>query len=1227
MKMIFIIVSPMVIKDSRCKGAFPAFIIVLLLLPSLVSEGGLIHKNKIVIDSDIGPGTEKNTRGSYNRTDVDNAIERGLLYLNQTQQPDGGWIDTNYGMNANCAGICLRAFLGYNSSDPRWEKNINKTVRFLTHIWHDPASYPAGQQRDRHGGLINNDRYHPTYTRASMYSHGAATAALVDYYFHTKDIFIVPYINDSVKMIERAQNTPHKPNTMGGPRSQGGWRYDPWTTSSDTSASGWNIHAMAIAESSGIVDVNDYSFEYAAKWLKSCSSGNGFGYTSASATNRNTAVGTYCMYLMGEGDDPAAQGGMRSLQDWGPTYQLDLFYYTYHATLAIYLAGGNEWESWKEDIKTALIESQNPDGSWTGEYGNNWGTAMAIMSLELCINPPIRPKFETEFPSGKDEVEEIVTRVEPGHTAEFNFSLSLEPNTVEIPISYSREERVEMDIDLSDRYNEWELEAFTYTSEGVEIELDHPREWQGNLTLDDKINFSVRIKAPEKGGWDETCSVPVNARIENEYGFIETNMTFKAILDQHFDIGIDILCDEDEFLGKCYRIAPGEIRTFPVEICNLGNVNDTYNLSLDYPVHWDVNFDDGRKECDVPLTSFGGFLDRAIVNVTVAAPEFALEGEMMNLTITARSVLYLELGQGKLERADHLSFIVTDLPLRLTCEESIERSNPSTSVDYNIKVVNNYHSPLDVNLTFESSGTVLDPPGYSPDTWSAGFIENTCFLLAEEEYDGIFRVNIPQNVHPTTTLSVTVQASGYDYSGSEFITEPLDIITLVNDDPEVVPMNPENNSVITELSVDLIWECIDSDDRPEDIRYDLYFGKVFPPEIYERNLTALSFPMEGLEDHSTYYWKVIPHDPYTGGSCLNEKMCFTVNSTLYHPRTSLLSPRNTSMVNTSGINLTWKVLNPLGEEITFEIYLGAVPHELIKIGETGDPYFKVEDLADNMTYFWQVIPVGISCRGICNSGVWSFRTDMPAVRLLEMGTNVDSLEIPQGGSAVFDLILANLGKVDLTIFFELSGDLSEFVEMRTVVELNENTERNVVVTIIIPDKMPTGTYGLDIMADYSYGCGKMMLPVRIINSTSVDEEVDGDDETDLESYFASPLMLLLGGLIILLFIVVIELLVIYKNRRTRSKKRQTYMIESEKNREVPEIVKIFREKAKKDRESKDGRSTEGTGKTADGGEGKTPKGPVPVPKVVQRKVSRKKIVKRRSKSREADPSKLLEGVK
>ena len=325
------------------KTAFQRILIVSLIFlfvgSGLMAGTGIFESESFTRMSVKTEAERKSTRAKYTVDDVKAAIEKGLEFLNESQAPDGGWADDRYGKNCNTAGNCLRAFVDYNATDPRWQTAIEGVVRFMRYVWHDPADYSPGSDRDRNGGMLNNDRFAPPYTHGSMYSHGAATASLIDYFFHTQDIALLPYINASVEMIIRAQNTPQKPSTLGGPRSQGGWRYEPHTTSSDTSLSGWNIHAIVLAESSGIYDVPDYAFEYAEKWLDHCSSGSGFGYSGAYTSNTNTAVGTYCMYLLGKPDKASTRGGTNSLLNWGPTYQISRHYYTYHATIAMYLHG------------------------------------------------------------------------------------------------------------------------------------------------------------------------------------------------------------------------------------------------------------------------------------------------------------------------------------------------------------------------------------------------------------------------------------------------------------------------------------------------------------------------------------------------------------------------------------------------------------------------------------------------------------------------------------------------------------------------------------------------------------------------------------------------------------------------------------------------------------------------------------------------------------------------
>jgi hypothetical protein len=68
-------------------------------------------------------------------------------------------------------------------------------------------------------------------------------------------------------------------------------------------------------------------------------------------------------------------------------------YYWYYGTMAMYLAGGPEWEQWNERVKQALVSTQlpsganrgswNPDGVWASYGGRVYSTAISALILEV----------------------------------------------------------------------------------------------------------------------------------------------------------------------------------------------------------------------------------------------------------------------------------------------------------------------------------------------------------------------------------------------------------------------------------------------------------------------------------------------------------------------------------------------------------------------------------------------------------------------------------------------------------------------------------------------------------------------------------------------------------------------------------------------------------------------------------------------------------------------------
>jgi hypothetical protein len=59
------------------------------------------------------------------------------------------------------------------------------------------------------------------------------------------------------------------------------------------------------------------------------------------------------------------------------------FYGHYYAAQAMYLAGDEYWRSWWPAVQAELLEKQAPEGFWRGQAGHEYGTAMALIILQM----------------------------------------------------------------------------------------------------------------------------------------------------------------------------------------------------------------------------------------------------------------------------------------------------------------------------------------------------------------------------------------------------------------------------------------------------------------------------------------------------------------------------------------------------------------------------------------------------------------------------------------------------------------------------------------------------------------------------------------------------------------------------------------------------------------------------------------------------------------------------
>jgi hypothetical protein len=325
--------------------------------------------------------------------EVNQAITRALDYLAHEQNKEGYWSQNKNDYKVGIAGLALQAFIGGECVPKNYSSNINAAINFLKTKYRPSSEYQSGtKDRAIYGGLIAEGK--------PMYEHAIATLALIEALVEKNDLSLAPLIEDALQLIIRAQNTEHKPELLGGPikvnsKGYGGWRYNPDSTDSDISISGWQILALKGALSVGF-SIPEWSLPKAADYLRSLYSEDyhSFGYISSGEGCARAGMGALGLQLTGYPDDPLIKPALRYMQDNAPTWEFEYpgdgypFYYWYYGSRAMLLAGGEDWRIWKAWTCRLLVDHQNSDGSWSGaqkeEKMEIYTTALGALMLELC---------------------------------------------------------------------------------------------------------------------------------------------------------------------------------------------------------------------------------------------------------------------------------------------------------------------------------------------------------------------------------------------------------------------------------------------------------------------------------------------------------------------------------------------------------------------------------------------------------------------------------------------------------------------------------------------------------------------------------------------------------------------------------------------------------------------------------------------------------------------------
>lgn len=311
---------------------------------------------------------------------IEEAIDRGLTYIAQSQNTDGSF-SGKYGETCGVVSLVGMAFLskGYLPvSGPHCEV-IRKCIDYVL-------------KHQRGEGLLDKRGPH-----AEMYSHTISTlflsevSGMVD---PERQLQIDKALEKATKVILDAQAVNKSPGHTGG------WRYGAKSGDSDLSCSGWALMALRSARLNGApvpLEAINNAVEYVMKRRNERTGEFGYQNTQNNSITL-TGAALLCLELTGRHGKPetysAGEFILKTL-DKLPS-QGQPFYGNYYNAQATFQLGGKYWEKYSQWMYEYWMPRQREDGAWRSKDDEIYNTSMMILAFTVPHRQlPIYQRDET----------------------------------------------------------------------------------------------------------------------------------------------------------------------------------------------------------------------------------------------------------------------------------------------------------------------------------------------------------------------------------------------------------------------------------------------------------------------------------------------------------------------------------------------------------------------------------------------------------------------------------------------------------------------------------------------------------------------------------------------------------------------------------------------------------------------------------------------------------------
>ncbi len=295
-----------------------------------------------------------------------------LQWLATRQNEDGSFgSQQEYSQNVGITALCGMSFLASGSVPEAgpYSDQVTRCTEFLLSC------------SQANGYLVNS----AAETHGPMYGHGFGTMFLAEVYGMSKQLEIQDKLKRAVNLIILTQN------------KQGGWRYNPVPDEADISVTVCQMMALRAARNAGIA-VPKEVIDRAVEYIKKCQNPDGgFRYRifdPAESKVARSAAAIVALYTAGVTQDDAIKRGFAYLLNERETKKdVEYYFYAeYYATQAYWHAGGEDWEKTFPFIRDELAGNATNDHWENRVTGNEYATAMALITLQIPKN--LVPIFE-----------------------------------------------------------------------------------------------------------------------------------------------------------------------------------------------------------------------------------------------------------------------------------------------------------------------------------------------------------------------------------------------------------------------------------------------------------------------------------------------------------------------------------------------------------------------------------------------------------------------------------------------------------------------------------------------------------------------------------------------------------------------------------------------------------------------------------------------------------------